>query len=124
MASSPQFNEFLTDLFAQMPGVSFRRMFGGTGIFRQGLMFALCTGDGQVALKADGETIPDFADEGMAQWNPPTERKPQPTSGYWYLPDHLFEDENAFLHWSEKAYAVAMRADAKKSPKQRKFKPL
>ena len=50
------FQELLVELFEPVGGVTFRRMFGGLGIFRQGLMFALVADD-TLYLKAD-ETLP------------------------------------------------------------------
>ena len=124
MAQSPQFDAFLVDLFANVPGVDFRRMFGGIGIFRQGLMFALSTGEDRIALKADKITIPDFEAENVEQWNTPTQRKSKPTAGYWDLPERMLEDPEEFEKWAIKAFDAAIRADAAKPPKQRKFKPI
>ena len=41
MAVSASFREFLLDLLSPVGPVSIRRMFGGAGIFADGLMFAL-----------------------------------------------------------------------------------
>ena len=68
MALSKEFIDYLTDLFAVVPGTTVKKMFGGVGMFRQGLMYALALGDGKIALKADAETIPDFEAEGCEAW--------------------------------------------------------
>ena len=52
--------EALRDLFREFAPVSVRRMFGGQGIFVDGLMIAIVTRDDAIYLKADAETIPSF----------------------------------------------------------------
>jgi hypothetical protein len=55
--------EFINDLFAPFGPVVVRRMFGGAGIYREGLMFALVF-DGAIFLKVDEASIPEFEREG------------------------------------------------------------
>ena len=53
MAKPPDpFHEFVIELFAPMGPVSVKRMFGGAGVFRDGLMFALIADD-TLFLKTD-----------------------------------------------------------------------
>ena len=53
MAKAPApFHEFVMELFAPMGPVNVRRMFGGAGVFRDGLMFALLS-DYVIYLKTD-----------------------------------------------------------------------
>ena len=56
--------EAIGELFREFGPVSVRRMFGGAGIFVDGLMIGLVS-DGVIYLKADGETIPAFEREGL-----------------------------------------------------------
>ena len=46
------FHDLLVDLFETVGKVGFRKMFGGLGVFRHGLMFALVADD-TLYLKAD-----------------------------------------------------------------------
>ena len=55
MTASPDFIEFVQELFAPLGGVSIRRMFGGAGIYSRGVMFGLIDDD-TIYLKADNET--------------------------------------------------------------------
>ena len=56
----------IRDLFAAFGPVTVRRMFGGAGVFADGLMIALIS-DGVIHLKADQQTIPAFEREGQSQ---------------------------------------------------------
>lgn len=120
MAITKEFAAYLEDLFSVLPGSSVRRMFGGVGVFRHGLMYALALEDGKICLKADEETHADFRAEGCQPWIYERDGKKM-DMGYWQMPERLMDDEDALRQWAEKAFEVAMRADAKKSPKQRKF---
>lgn len=120
MALTREQAEWLQDLFSGVPGVSVRRMFGGAGVFREGLMFALSLDDGRVALKADEETIPDFVAEGSTQWTYPHRSGKQSEMGYWYAPERLFDDPDDFRTWAESAFMAALRVDARKPKSQRK----
>ena len=58
-------SDFIVELFAPFGRVTVRRMFGGAGLFREGLMFGLVF-DGAIFLKVDEASIPDFEREGSA----------------------------------------------------------
>jgi TfoX N-terminal domain len=55
--------DFIGELFAQFRVVTVRRLFGGAGIYAEGIMFGLVF-DGAIYLKVDATSIPDFEREG------------------------------------------------------------
>lgn len=114
--------EFLEDLFAPFASVSVRRMFGGLGIFHHNVAFAIVV-DGVLRLKADETTFADFEEAGMEPWHYQRKGGKVVTMHYWQVPEHLLDDPEAFAPWAEKAFDVALRADAAKPPSQRKLKP-
>lgn len=122
MALQPEFVVYLEDLFSVVPGTTVKKMFGGVGVFRHGLMYGLALSDGRISLKADDETVADFTAEGCEEWQYQRKNGKMATMGYWYIPERLADDGEALLDWSMKAFDVAVRADAKKSPSQRKLK--
>lgn len=121
MAISPEFVNYLDDLFTVVPGTSIRKMFGGVGIFRHGLMYALAMSDGRIAMKADEVNVPDFRAEGCTEWTYEMRSGPKKSMGYWYMPERLVDDEDEFRRWALAAFDAAVRADARKPPKQRKL---
>src|SRR5262245_41513906 len=44
---------FVADVFSAMGQVTVKRMFGGAGVYADGVMFALVWGDGTIGVKAD-----------------------------------------------------------------------
>ena len=98
----------LLDLFEEFEGVSARRMFGGTGLFRQGLMFGLVFDD-TLYFKVDDENQADYETRGL----PPFlyQRKGKTIAlGYRQAPAEALENETVLAEWSRRAWEVALRA--------------
>lgn len=122
MALSKEFIEYLEELFSVVQGSTTKKMFGGAGVFRHGLMYALALGDGKIALKADAVTIPDFQAENCEAWYYEDKRGGKKSMNYWYMPERLADDPDELREWAIKAFDVAVRADQAKPPSQRKLK--
>ena len=104
--------EAIGELFREFGPVSVRRMFGGAGIFVDGLMIGLVSDD-VIYLKADGETIPAFEREGQAPFSYPTKNGAHTLTSYWRMPDRLYDDAEELARWARAAHAVALRAAGK-----------
>jgi DNA transformation protein len=113
--------EYIRELFAGFGPVSVRRMFGGAGIFADGLMIGLISG-GEVFLKADQSTIPAFQSEGSGPFEYGAKGR-RVAMSYWRLPDRLFDDVDELGQWARKAYAAAQRASAPKPPRRKAATP-
>ena len=103
----------LVEMFAGLGAVKVRRMFGGAGVYTDGIMFALMTRD-VIYLKADQDTIPDFEREGLKPFTFAAKAKLVATS-YWRMPDRLYDDPEELGRWAERAVAVARRAAERKT---------
>ena len=90
-------------------------MFGGAGIYRDGVMFALVAGD-SVFLKCDDDTRKKFREAGSRSFVYEKDGKPVEMS-YWSLPDEALDDPDILTVWAERAYQAALRA---KKPKRRR----
>ena len=75
MASSAGFRDHVLDLMAALGPVTARRMFGGFGIYLDGVMFALIADD-ILYLKVDDRTRPDYEAAGSAPFRPRQKGKP------------------------------------------------
>ncbi|HUG61617.1 MAG TPA: TfoX/Sxy family protein [Methylomirabilota bacterium] len=118
------FSEFLEEMFAPLGGVSMRRMFGGIGIWREGLMFALAADD-VLYFKADEETVPLFEAEGSAPFTYTAKDGRTTVMSFWRAPERVFDDPDALTEFARHASAAARRADAKKAAKAaRKSRPV
>ena len=106
--------DLLEDLLAPLGGVTIRRMFGGRGVFKDGLMFALMSSRGVFYFKADAGTAPAFEREGSEQWTPEMKGRVMPMP-YWRAPERLFDEPDAFAEWARTAFAAAVRTQKSKA---------
>jgi DNA transformation protein len=118
MPKSNPFVEHLLELCEPMAGVTAKKMFGGYGLFRDGLMFALVDDD-VLFLKVDEQTLPAFVERGLEPFVYVKEGKPMPMS-YYQAPDEALDNADETVEWAEKAYAAAVRAQTAKQKKKRK----
>ena len=100
----------IADLFAGLGRVSIRRMFGGKGIYHEGLIIAVEL-DGDILLKADAASAPDFEAAGSKQWTYVGKRHAKRVAmPYWTLPDGALDDPDEMKLWAWKAWEAALRA--------------
>ena len=111
MSVSKEYKTFLEELFGGFGPVTIRNMFGGGGVYHDGVMFALIADD-TLYLKADETNRADFEAEGMGPFTYTGKRKPVSMS-YWELPGALYDDPDAFSEWALKAFDVALMAKQK-----------
>ena len=81
-------------------------MFGGHGIYLDGLMFALIADD-TLYLKVDDGNRADYLAAGLTPFKP-FDDKPG-TMSYYPLPEEVFEDQDALLRWAREALGAALR---------------
>ena len=112
-------SQFISDLFAPFGPVAVRRMFGGAGLYRDGLMFAL-EFDGVIFLRVDEASIPDFEREGSRPFVYSRAKSPgkigRASLSYWRLPERLYDDPEELAVWAERALAIARHK--KTAPRQ------
>ncbi len=108
MPVSAEFRQFVHDQLDGVGPVTIRGMFGGAGIYAEGVMFALIA-DETLYFKADKQTEPDFVAAGSEPFTYEGKGKPVRMS-YWRAPESLFDDPDEMTAWARKALAVAHRA--------------
>lgn len=103
-------DERIAELFDGLGPVSIRRMFGGKGIYHQGVIIAVVL-RGELLLKADAESGPDFAAAGAEQWIYTGSRHGKTVAmPYWTVPDGALDDPDEMTVWARKAYEAGLRA--------------
>lgn len=84
---------FATELFADMPTLKTRKMFGGLGIYSGGVIFALLKSDAQILLKAkDGAFADRLAKMGAQRWTYTRKNGALSSMPYWTLPEAAVDD--------------------------------
>jgi DNA transformation protein len=114
--------EAIRELFAAFGPVRVRRMFGGAGIFADGIIIAIVA-DGVIYLKADEATVPAFEAEGLQPFSYQAGSGKRAVMSYWRMPDRLYDDPDELARWARGALAAARRTAARKSKPKSKLKP-
>lgn len=111
MSKSNSVLNYTIDQMSDFGIVTYKKMFGGIGLFCEGLMFALIADD-VLYLKVDDSNRADFEAIGSAPF------KPYPHSKmimqYYNVPEDLLEDKERMTEWCKKAFSVAEVAKNKK----------
>ena len=99
--------EFATELFGSMPALTTRKMFGGLGMYSDGVIFALIKSDAQILLKAqDGEFADRLATMGSEKWTYTRKNGALSSMPYWSLPDAALDDPEMALDLARVALAA------------------
>ena len=101
------------DRFRQLNEATERRMFGGVGIFHNGLMFALIA-DNELYLKADKHSVHFFEEVDCAAFSYSKADGKLFKMSYYQAPEEALEDIEEMNIWANNAYGVALRAALKK----------
>ena len=110
----------LVDIFQAFGPVQVRRMFGGHGVYRDTLMFAL-ESDGVIFLKADDSSKALFDEAGAWPFAYAKQGGRTVVMSFWSLPDAALDDPAEAARWADLALAAARRAQQAKM--QRGMKP-
>jgi DNA transformation protein len=110
----------IRELFSAFGTVEVHRLFGGAGVYADGIMFALVH-DGVIYLKADEHNAPAFEREKLAPFTYNTKDGKRQITSYRRMPERLYDDPDELVAWAREALAVAHRRGAGKrrsSPKR------
>jgi DNA transformation protein len=109
--------EYLKELFADFGDISARAMFGGHGLYHEGVIFGIVI-DEAVYLKVDTETKADFEAAGCAPFIYEMKGKSLPMS-YWSVPADAMDSPQAMRPWARRAHEAALRKPLKRPRKRR-----
>ena len=104
-------NEFvanLSDVFERFGHIEAKPMFGGYGIYHDGLMFALVADD-VLYLKVDERSVGDFKALDLPPFEFEKKGKKMQMS-YYTAPEQIFDDPDEAKEWADRAYSAALRA--------------
>ena len=103
MAVSNDFIEFVLDQLSEFRPVASRKMFGGVGLYRDGLMFGLIADD-VAYLKVNETNKKKFEKAGSSPFKPYAD-KPA-TMSYYEVPPDVLEDPEELAIWAAESLAI------------------
>ena len=118
MASDRKFADEVASRLQPMGPVLARSMFGGFGIYLEGVMFGLIV-YGTLYFRVDDGNVEDYRN---AKSKPFTyEGRSAPIEmPYWTIPVQVYDEGDDFIAWADKAHQAARRVKAKKRKKKRR----
>lgn len=116
MAVLDGFNAFVIEQLEHGVPIEHKSMFGGVGLYSNGLFFALIA-HATLYFKVDDSNRPDFEAAGSSAFRPYGDER---TMGYWAVPADVLEDPDRLERWTHKALAVAAAAKRTKTSKTKR----
>ena len=115
-----EFIGFLQELLEKWGEVTARRMFGGHGLYHEGLMFAIVMNQ-HLYLKADAQNPPEFEALGLTPFTFAMKGRPVALF-YWSAPDAIFDEPAEAVRWAQSAWDAALRGHVAKAQAREKAK--
>ena|SRR5438552_14043393 len=122
MVASETYADFLREQLAPLGRLSLRRMFGKTGVFCDGVMFAMVT-ENTLYFRIDDHNRKIFKE---AESSPPlnyAKGGAMINLSFWHVPERLFDEPDELITWARAALAAARRVAAKRERVAPKRKP-
>lgn len=114
-----EFHDYVMgDMLCGIPGVRSRPLFGGYGIYKSGVFFALIS-DHELYFKADAGNRKYFEELGSGPFVYRRDGKSM-TMSYWKVPEEVIENRAKLSLWVERSVAAALRDKNKKGERKEK----
>ncbi|WP_411823815.1 TfoX/Sxy family protein [Leptospira sp. 'Mane'] len=114
--SNPFVEETLEKL-SILGNVTARAMFGGHGLYLDGVIFGLVVED-VLYLKVDDQTISKFQAAGGKPFTYDGKEGKPAVMSYWTFPSEVWESPEDLKEWGEIAYQAAVRSKPDTTPKE------
>ena len=118
MPASASYSDYIADVFSPFGDITIRKMFGGAGVYCDGLFFAII-GDDDLWLKVDDVSRGEFEAKGLERFSFEMKDGRIGEMSYYSAPEEIFDDHDALRRWGTLALDAASRA-AKLKPKKPK----
>jgi DNA transformation protein and related proteins len=115
MPIDESFKEYVVEQLENLGFVTVRKMFGGAGIYYDGLIFGLLA-DNVLYLKVDDSNKSDYVSAGMKPFQP-FDDKPMVMS-YYEVPVDILEDRELLAEWARRSLFASRNNNTK--PKKQK----
>jgi DNA transformation protein len=126
MKKDDGFLDYLHELLEPCGAISTRRMFGGHGVYCDGLFIAIVI-ESRLYLKVDAGTEDRFRAAGSAPFAYESRGKSVELS-YWNVPEEAMDSPDDMRPWAKLAIAAALRkpevAKAARAAKSRRKSPV
>lgn len=106
MPKTSEFAEWVTgDLLAGMGHVTARAMFGGYGVYRDGVIFGIIVDD-ELYLKVDASNRAEYEKLGSQPFVYSAKGGKKLTMSYWKVPAETLENPDELMRLAEQSYLI------------------
>lgn len=116
------FVEHVVETMREFGAVTPKQMFGGWGLYHDGLFFALIAAD-TLYLKVDEENQAAFEAAGLPAFVYVTKDGDRMAMSYRQAPPEALESPVEMVAWARLGFAAALRAKNRKPARKRKAEP-
>jgi DNA transformation protein and related proteins len=113
------FVDHVVETMREFGPVAAKPMFGGWGLYHEGLFFALIAED-TLYLKVDDDNRGEFEGAGLQPFVYVTKDGERMTMAYRQAPPDALESPAMMAAWARSGYAAALRAKNRKPARKRK----
>ncbi len=106
-----EFVDYLGEVFEEFGAITSRKMFGGHGIYHDGLMFGLVADD-ELYLKVDKNSVTFFEERSLEAFEYIKNNKAMKMS-YHKAPEEIYDERDVAKEWADRAYEAALRSKKK-----------
>ena len=96
------FKDFVLDQLTDLDNVECRAMFGGFGLYKDGIFFGIVY-KGKFYLKTSEETRKKFEEKGMKPFRP---NKKQTLKSYYEVPVEILESNRELIRWASQSAVI------------------
>jgi len=105
---SRNYLEYVLDLLSHCDSITSRAMFGGYGIYKNGVIFAIIAHD-ELYFKVDQSNIDLYKKQGSEAFTFETKGRVSTMISYWKVPLIIMEDETQLKDWVEQSYNISLK---------------
>jgi DNA transformation protein and related proteins len=105
MAINAAYLQYVLEQLERTGRVNSRRMFGGVGLYCDGVFFGLISDD-TLYFKVGDATRADYESRGMHPFRPFADR-PEVSMTYFTVPADVLDDSEELVAWAKRSVAIA-----------------
>lgn len=106
--SDNSYIKFILDILSPLTGIKCTKMFGGYGIYKDNIFFAIMAQD-ILYFKVDDINRNDYQEYESKPFSYKNKNKKSIVMSYWQVPSDILENQNELINWVNKAVNAAKR---------------
>jgi DNA transformation protein len=101
--------EYVIGQLEKLGPVTAKKMFGGAGLYADGVIFGLIDSQDVFYLKANDSNRADYEERGQTPFNPYGDDRPA-VMPYMTVPEDVLEDPDELAAWARKSVSISAKA--------------